>query len=362
MLSVCLALWCGLAPAMGARAADEEPRGAGGGVASPDGAHADPMIERIRSEADALAPLVGSDAGRLFLSAARELPAVASRVIYYDPQSRRAWTEEEARRVHDEAQRESLRRIEVDTKFYYDTRFGSPLAYVRALDLAGENGFVLNPGSRIMDFGYGSIGQLRTLASLGADVTGVEVSELIHTIYSEPGDTGAVPAAASLPESHRARMRHPGRIKLVLGQWPTTDAIRAEVGGRYDLITSKNTLKRGYIHPEREVDPRMLVHLGVDDDVYVRRVFEALKPGGLFVIYNLSPAHAPADKPYIPWADGRCPFDRELLERTGFEVLAYDMEDSHAARRLGEALGWGASMDLEHDLFGMYTIVRRPSR
>ena len=42
-------------------------------------------------------------------------------------------------------------------------------------------------------------------------------------------------------------------------------ATTAAVGGDYDLIISKNTLKKGYVHPERPVEPRRLLNLGVDD-------------------------------------------------------------------------------------------------
>ena len=81
---------------------------------------------------------------------------------------------------------------------------------------------------------------------------------------------------------------------------------------RYDLVLSKNTLKRGYIHPERPTEDRKLIKLGVDDRAFVQAVYDMLEPGGLFLIYNLCPAQAPPDQPYIPWADGRCPFDRRL--------------------------------------------------
>src|SRR5262249_241072 len=82
-----------------------------------------------------------------------------------------------------------------------------------------------------------------------------------------------------------------GPLQPVTGQWPadaaTLAAVKAALPDGLDLFLSKNTLKRGYIHPERETDPRRLVHLGVDDAAFVAAVAQALKPGGLFVIYNL---------------------------------------------------------------------------
>ncbi|MFX8836756.1 hypothetical protein ABTM80_19485, partial [Acinetobacter baumannii] len=64
---------------------------------------------------------------------------------------------------------------------------------------------------------------------------------------------------------------------------------------------------------------------------------------------------------------GTCPFPREALERAGFEVIAFDANDDAPARQMAEALGWtkpnddgSPGMDAERDLFGRYTIARRP--
>jgi hypothetical protein len=77
------------------------------------------------------------------------------------------------------------------------------------------------------------------------------------------------------------------------------------------------------------------------------------------MIYNLHPRQAGPEEPYIPWADGRFPFARELCERLGFEVLAFDVDDSEAARAMGKAFGWDEQMDLENDLFATYTLLRK---
>ncbi len=103
------------------------------------------------------------------------------------------------------------------------------------------------------------------------------------------------------------------------------------------------------------------MNLGVDDEAFLRAVYRTLRAGGLFVVYNLSPAQNPPDKPYLPWADGRFPFDRELVERVGFEILAFDADDSPAARELGGLLEWDKTgMDLKNGLFAHYTVLRRP--
>ena len=58
---------------------------------------------------------------------------------------------------------------EVDEALYYDARNGSPLAYARPIDLLEMD---LVKGRKILDFGFGAVGQLRLLAGLGADVVG----------------------------------------------------------------------------------------------------------------------------------------------------------------------------------------------
>ena len=87
--------------------------------------------------------------------------------------------------------------------------------------------------------------------------------------------------------------------------------------------------------------------------------------GGRVLIYNLSPATAPPGKPYIPAADGRSPFARATWEKAGFRVLAFDQDDSGAARALGRALGWDRlseqPMDLVTDLFATYTLAEKPA-
>ena len=139
--------------------------------------------------------------------------------------------------------------------------------------------------------------------------------------------------------------------------------VRDGVGGGYDLFVSKNVLKRGYIHPSQPVDEKKTIKLGVDDEAFVRAVFALLNPGGRMLIYNLAPAPAPPGKPYIPWADGRSPFPRELFERVGFRVVAFEVDDTAAARAMAHALGWDRgpeAMDLSRDLFGQYTLVEKP--
>ncbi|MRG92343.1 class I SAM-dependent methyltransferase [Polyangium spumosum] len=287
-------------------------------------------IKRIRADADKLAPLVRSDLARRFLAAAPSLPAVAPRTLF-------AGTDKE--RV-------------VDEEFYYHTRYGSPLAYTRALDVLGEAGATLPPGSRFFDFGYGGAGHLRMLASLGVHAAGVDVDPLLAALYAAPGDQGPIPGLSGAP----------GSVRLLHGGWPGDPELRAALAGPFDVIVSKNVLKKGYIHPDRPADEKMLIRLGVDDATFLRAVFDALRPGGFFLIYNICPAPTPPDKPFVPWSDGRSPFPREAYLAAGFEVRDIDRDDTEAIRKLGRALGWDQgedAMDLENDLSVLYTLATR---
>jgi hypothetical protein len=305
-------------------------------------------LRGLADDARACAPLCRSKLAAEFLGGVSRLPAIAPRTVAFDSARTHYWSASEYAALPAD-QRAPLVTRELGESFYYSTRYGSPIAYARPLEILGAHGLTSVAGRRLADFGYGAIGHLRLLAGLGAQVTGIEVDPLLRALYSWPGDQGAIGR---------------GSVRLENGQWPAEAALAREVGEGYDLFISKNTLKNGYLHPAEAVDPRRLVHLGVDDSAFVRAMYGMLKPGGWALIYNLCPAPAPPGKPYIPWADGRCPFPRAMLEGAGFQVIAFDAEDSTEARRMGHALGWddpeGSKMDLEHDLFATYTLLRRP--
>jgi hypothetical protein len=147
----------------------------------------------------------------------------------------------------------------------------------------------------------------------------------------------------------RSREGAVGHVRALDGHFPGDAKLLAAVGGGYDVVLSKNTLKKGYVHPDRPPPPGPRMHLEL--------------AGGLFFIYNLSPAPGPLDQPLLPWSDGRSPFTRAAFEAAGFEVLAFDADDGPAARALGHVLEWDLGvdrMDLEHDLFAHYTLARRP--
>jgi hypothetical protein len=101
---------------------------------------------------------------------------------------------------------------------------------------------------------------------------------------------------------------------------------------------------------------------GVDDATFLKAVAAAMKPGGWFVIYNLSPAPNAPGKPYRPMADGRCPFAAADLAAAGFETVLRDDPADAAARAVASALGWDkppVNMKLTDDLFALVTIARK---
>jgi SAM-dependent methyltransferase len=325
-------------------------------LAEPGPATEETAIVRLCREAEALEPLVDSPLAKDFLRTTPELPTIAPRKLFRDESKKTYFTESAVGRLSDEERRRMrLKPIAVDAALYYNTKFGSPLAYARPLDLLGQSGLADVSGRKILDFGYGTVGHLRLLAGLGAEVTGVDVDPMLRVLYGAPEDQGIV-------KSRRGRN---GRVRLIEGRFPADESIKRIVGGSYDLIISKNTLKKGYVHPDRPVDPKGLLGLGIEDTAFIRALYEALKPGGRVMIYNICPAPSPPGQPYKHWADGRCPFARTVWEAVGFRVVAFDHDDSEAIRKIAHALSWDqgdSPIDLKRDLFAQYSLMEKPAR
>ncbi len=324
-----------------------------------------PTLRRLASEAALLQPLAQSDLTRRFLGATNALPKIAPRTAYVNEVTREYFSAT-ARAALPDARRATLSEVQLDEYRYYYTKYGSPLAYLRALEFANDKNLTDVAGKRILDFGYGSIGHLRLLASLGAQVTGIDPDSYLAALYSDAADQGAVALAANASRRGRGS---PGSITLVKGYWPRDAKIVEQVGRGYDLILSKNTLKRGYVKPERKVDDkRQLVDLGVSDQVFLTAIFNTLAPGGKLVIYNLHPKPAGPKEKYKPFADGRSPFSREQYEKAGLNVVAFDSEDHTTARKIGRLLKWDQNEkgetidDLDSNLFALVTVVTRPAQ
>lgn len=315
-----------------------------------------PASRRMKAEALAMRDMMTTDLGRTFLEGARGLPVIAPRTVYREKKSRQWFSP--AQKAAALAADPALEFIEmqIGDDRYYDTKYGSPVAYARAFDLLGKTGLKSFDGLHILDIGYGTIGHLRMLATMRADVTGLDVDSFLTALYSDPSDTGVI----RNPEGED------GRITLVNGTLDDDD-VKRKVGDGYDLIIAKNTLKRGYIHPPADVkvDPRQLVNLGLDDEAFLRTLFDALKPGGHLMIYNICPKQNDYEhgQPYSPWADGRSPFSREQFEKAGFRVGILDRDDSESCRAMAKILGWDqgeGAMDLQSDLFAHFTLVEKP--
>lgn len=308
-------------------------------------------LETIRGEAKAIASLIDEPLVHRFLDAAASLPAQAKRTLYHDEKKTKYFTEAERARLP-KKQQETLAAFVADEQHYYTTRYGSPISYARPLEILARapDGLKTLSGKKILDFGYGYVSHLRMFALLGADARGVDVDPMLRALYAEKGDQGVVGT---------------GKVTLYDGRYPADAKLVEAVGGGYDLIISKNVLKRGYIHPEREADPRKLIDLGVSDEKFLAEFHRALKPGGRVLVYNIFPAQAPLDKPYIPWADGRSPFSRAQWEKAGFKVLAFDENDDVRIRAVAHTLGWDKpegedpGMNLEKDLFGLYSLFEK---
>lgn len=334
MLALALTLAFAAAPVTAARLQDS---------AKPAG-----RVAALQAEAERVLALIETSGAKKFLAATSALPAIEERLVYTDAKSRDALTPAEHGALAVEAQ-QKYEASSYGEDFYYLTRSGSPLAYARMLELigraAGEARADVLSGKRILDFGYGGIGHLRLLASLGCDVVGVDIDPLLHAYY-RPEDQGEIANVAPSGPS--------GRLKLVHGRWPAEERVTSEVGGGYDLFLSKNTLKRGYVRPAQEVAASMRIDLGVPPEEFLPAVSRALKPGGILALYNLCPAKR--TERYIPWAYGESPFTREEFAAAGFELLAFDVDDREQAMELGWALQWD---DVENDLFAWYTLARR---
>ncbi len=310
-------------------------------------------IAQLLAEAKKLDAIVTSREVKRFLAHTTTLPHIAPRTFYHDEKKTHFYTEQQAAALPP-AERAALKKTVADEDYYYNTKYGSPLSYTRALDILFSRGLSLPPGARVFDFGYGYIGHLRLLATMGVDATGLDVDPFLTALYGQPGDQGEFQG----PEGEK------GHVRVLEGHFPVDPATVAAVGTGYDLVISKNVLKKGYIHPYRPADEKFLVKLGVSDEVVLKSFFTALKPGGTMLVYNICPALTPPDKPFIPWSDGRSPYTRQQWEAAGFKVEVFDQDDTPAVRVMGHVLGWGDDpedkWDIDHDLSVLYTLVTRP--
>jgi hypothetical protein len=309
-------------------------------------------VAKLQRDARAIAPHVSTVFGLDFLEATGSLPSKATRRVFRNKDKAKKTTiVQGALDALPPEEKASYEPVDVDEERYYDADVADPLHYVRPLDIAVKRGVYLGPKTKILDFGYGAIGHLRLLASLGLFVTGVDVRPELAVYYDRPEDVGPIAAAKNKND--------PGEIRLINGFFPTDSKIKELVGTGYGFVIAKNTLKKGYIHPDREVpDKAMLIELGVDDLTFLSAFRDALLPNGRMLIYNLF-VPIPDDQPFKPMSDGRCPFTRDEFLATGFDIEAFDQDDSAVMQRILKATGSeDEGFDLK-DLRALYTLVRR---
>lgn len=310
-------------------------------AAAPDAGAPPSALAESQRLALKLEPTVSSPWVKGWLHAAQELPPVTPRTFWCRKDKSACWPKKP-----DGEPRELVERTVDDTYFY--ARITDPLGYARAFELLADAGFAPK-GKKVLDFGYGNIGQLAMLARLGADVHGVEIDPLLPLAYA--GTVGPV----------TARDGTRGRLTVHHGFFAKDPKVVRELGRGYAVFLSKNTLKRGYVHPQAPVPDSQRIDVGTDE-AFLKAVHALLAPGGLFLVYNLSPAQ-PKDQPYRQMADGACPYSKAQLEQAGFEVLAHDAVDDGPARAMGHVLEWDrdptSPWDLEVDLFARYTLARK---
>jgi hypothetical protein len=223
----------------------------------------------------------------------------------------------------------------IDDDFAY-ARITDPLGYARAFEVLAEAGFQPS-GRKLLDFGYGNFGQLLMLSELGVDVHGVEVDPL-------------------LPIAVKRLTPRKGKLTLHHGYFASDRKLVKDIGSGYDVWLSKNTLKRGYVHPAEPMDPKAQIDLGLDDAKVLRLIHAQLNKGGFFLIYNIGGSPSPSK----PMTDIRCPFAKEALIATGFEVFAYERDDTEKCKAMATSLEWDKEWPaLNSELRASYTLARR---
>jgi hypothetical protein len=286
-------------------------------------------LPELRRLAQKLEPGVESPWVKQWLENVKTLPSITPGAAYCTPDKQRC----EAREVPDAG----LVRRSIDDEYVY-TRITDPLGYARAFEVLATHGFK-PAGAKVLDFGYGNPGQLVMLARLGAEVHGVEVDALL-------------PLAAKSLTGRQGK----GSVRLHHGYFPSDARLVKALGGGYSLWLSKNTMKRGYVHPAEPPGAKPQIDLG-DDATLLATIHRELKPSGLWFIYNIAPKQQAT---YVPMADGRCPWSQEQLTAAGFEVLGFDVDDSTAMRTMGHALEWDDDgTDIDAEFFATWTLVRR---
>lgn len=310
--------------------------------------------EALAAEADRVAEVVSQPAVIEWLAKAKELPEVEGQTLFVGPRveggfDREVYTPAQARKLSEE-DLEEFRVVTYGPERYYATNYGSPIAYATALACAADAGIESFKYKRILDIGYGQLGQLEMLARCGAEVDGVEVDPVVHVLYDLTRLTDLIAAEDGTK----------GSVSLHLGEWFANATFRGRVGGDYDLILARNVLKHGYVQPEESMNGFDPIDVGGDPETGARTLFDALRPGGVVVVYNLGGGPwRREDGSYNAPADVRDPFGREAWEAAGFEVLHFQTNGSNLMRQVASLINQRELSDFD-SYNVLYTVVQKP--
>ena len=303
-------------------------------------------------ECDAVRADAATVAGNAWLDRADDIRAeLDERTFYSARRPNRAITSADYEALPEE-EREGWRAFEVTPDSYYATFYGTAAAYLPAVDFAATamdatDDADLFEGKRVLDLGYGQMGQLELLAACGAEVVGVEVDPILTMLYDDTQQPRAVENPAG----------DGGSVRVTECLWPNEESCRENVGGGYDVIISRNLLKRGYVKPEKLLGNYVPVAHGMSDAEACGHFYDALSPGGVLVIYSLGGKPDPAK----PWTDIANPWPLGAWESAGFEVVHHDLDVSPGAREMFVALGYRTAEEAEDALFGVCSVYRKPA-
>ena len=322
-------------------------------------------LARLRGMAETIGEIAVSSTSKAFLAAVDDLEEKPRRFVYYDRGLKRVYTQDEYAQLP-APERRGLQLGGVTSLTYYEgqSRRDFPLYTARHLDLAlGDTRFADAenvPGMRVFDlqFATPTVGVL--LASMGAEVVGVEDDALATKLYNAPSDEGEIDGADGAPG---------GSLNLVFGNWPGDEDVRREVGGGFDLILIDSTLFKGtyFRPPPRGIGtiPVPPPELGASPEQYVDALYQALKPGGRVFFTARTIPQSRQRMAYRPDLDGRFPFERDVVDRAGFRVIAWGQDDSQTLRDLVRRLnseGINSGAPALAPLYSAYTILEKPAK
>lgn len=290
--------------------------------------------KKLLAESELLKEIVNSNQSIKFLNGVKLLPTPPKEmVVYYNKEEKQALSEKKFKLS--KVDTSMYKRLHLKESYFYYTKYGSPLAFVAPLELLSSYNITVTNKTKVLDFGFGSIGQLLLMKEMGAKVSGIEVDPILKVLYKD----------------------HSKKLNLVYGLFPKDARTVRKLGKKYDLFISKNTLKKGFINPEKKVNPRFMIDLKVSHEKFLESIKQLLKPGGHVLIYNLHAALALDN--YKPWTDGRSPYSKEFYEKNGFEVITLNGDHTNFARNMGTCFGWDKVMDFKKHLYATYTLLKK---